>query len=165
MISKTFKLTDESIRFLKRYKRKHLLASVDATIKRMRDTLESDAQSESSSSDDVRDPRAAQPHMFSFAWFSDEPKAREYYSGLPTSAFDWLHDELMPEVSYPHGAVVFFAVVFPLAARAWPLELNGVSYKIPVNRNHHSCKMSSAPPRISRAHLVAARLLWNWMTS
>jgi hypothetical protein len=105
MISKTFKLTDESIRFLKGYKRKHFLASVDATIKRMRDTLESNVQSESSSSGDKRDLQQAQPHMFSFAWFSDEPKAREYYSGLPGNAFDWLHTHLMPEVRGIEGGV------------------------------------------------------------
>lgn len=77
---------------------KHNIASYDAALQCLLNSFNDGHSPQSSASDEVVGLQEAEPHMFSFAWFDNEPKAREYYSGLPDNAFKWLHKNLMPEV-------------------------------------------------------------------
>jgi hypothetical protein len=116
--------SSEARDWLKSYTKVHKLGNYTAALERLRTIVEKYDNDEPRAADDVKEVGVAGQHMFSFAWFGDEPKAREYYSGLPASAFDWLHAELMPEVSYSDGAALYFFVVFPFAARACPSPLD-----------------------------------------
>jgi hypothetical protein len=90
---------------LKQFMASHNIASYDAALRGLLNAFSEGHSVKSSASDEVANQQEAEPHMFSFAWFSDEPKAREYYSGLPGNAFDWLHTHLMPEVRGVEGGV------------------------------------------------------------
>ncbi len=162
MDSVTIRCSTAASEFLKRYKREHQLASVDAAILHMQAALE---KKEAPDVGEVRAANKAEPHMFSFAWFDDEPKAREYYSGLPDNAFKWLHQHLMPEVSQLQGGAAFCSYFLPFGASAG----RGVDATLPdaphSDKASRSCKRRSVQRRRMTSPHEGARLQWHWMTS
>jgi len=165
MDSVTIRCSTAASEFLKRYKREHQLASVDAAILHIQAALEKKDQGDSSSSGGEKEPRQAEPHMFSFAWFDDEPKAREYYSGLPDNAFKWLHQHLMPEVGQLQGGAAFCSYFLAFGAAAG----RGVDATLPdephADKAFCSCKRRSVRRRKTTTLRVGVLLPWHWTTS
>jgi len=79
-------------------KREHGDTSMDAVLRRLLGEAAVDEEAEGGSAEEESASEDEDLRPFSFRWFELDLKAREYFCGLGEGAFDWLWNELKPQV-------------------------------------------------------------------
>lgn len=95
------KVSEASKNQLKALKKKLKLSSVDSVITRLLDCWNNNAAPQRRERGAGRGPVVEEepvPDRFSYDGFARQPRVREYFCGLPDNGYEWLYQQLRPQV-------------------------------------------------------------------